>query len=123
MKKVEAIEEIIDRYYIINKEIQECKASLYLDERMEELKYPMIMEGLKWLRSILKNEYHEIQKVLGLLPDKIWKQYTIMGDCDDLREMIMLKDARVAFRKAIVNRKRPILFKKGEVKNALKKKR
>jgi hypothetical protein len=89
----------------------------YLDlhPRFQELKAPIIHEGYDWLHKIYDNQFEAFKSVLRLLTPEQWKRYQLWEDFGDHREVVMLRDAKTALRKALVSQTRPQLFKKGYV--------
>ncbi len=96
------------------------KTHLVLHERTIELPITMIREGFAWLRHIHKVQFAEYQKVWALLDSGQWARYLLWEDFEDFREVVMLRKATFAFRKTIVSRYRPSLFKKGKTNGEIK---
>jgi len=95
---------------------------LELPENANELPATMIRAGLKWLEEIHTKEYAAVKTVKRLLPDEIWKRYEQWEGFSDHQEVVLLKEKMVLFRKVVVSRNRPDLFKKGIVNEFFKKK-
>lgn len=93
---------------------------LILHERVSEMPADMIREGFNWLVFIFENQYLEYTKVRALLTDDQWARYLLWEDFEDFREVVLLRKATFEFRRAIVSRCRPVLFKKVKVNGKLR---
>ena len=92
-----------------------------LDE-LEILHATFIRDGFKWIQKIYQEEFLKFNNVWKLVPPEQWARYKMMPDMDDLREVIMLKEATFALRTKLVSRDRPDFFKKGKLNGQIKKK-
>ena len=90
-------------------------------EECESLPADMIREGYKWIQEIHKNEYAAVRMVKRLLPKELWDRYKAWDGFNDHQEVVLLREKMIPFRKKLVSRDRPKLFKKGEVNGQLKK--
>jgi hypothetical protein len=89
-------------------------------ELWEECRKPMLQAAYKWFRDIREGIYKTVHEIRKLLPDHIWKRYEEWGGFDDHQEVVLLKQRQVAFRKALVSKNRPDLFKKGKRNSEIK---
>jgi hypothetical protein len=110
-------------------EFEEIKVkATHLDLPDEALEFPkeLIKEGYEWLYTIWIGAFGAVRTVRNLLTPDQWERYKLWGSFDETQEMLLLKEKQVPFRKAIVGRNRPDLFKKGiqnvEVKSVHSKK-
>ncbi len=93
---------------------------LVLHERTLELPVTIIREGFGWLTCVHKTQFATYQKVRALLTTEQWDRYLLWEDFEDFREVIMLRKATFEFRRCIVSRHRPNLFKKGKTNGEIK---
>jgi len=94
---------------------------LQVPENAEICRSEMVIEAHKWLERIHESEYKDVMAVRKLLPETLWTRYKAWGeDFDEHREVKMLKERLVIFRKAIVSRSRPDFFKKGKYNAEIK---
>ena len=94
---------------------------LQVPEYAEICRSEFIIAAHKWLEDIHEGVYKVVMDVRKLLPETLWNRYKAWGeDFDEHREVKMLKEALVIFRKAIVSRKRPDFFKRGKYNAELK---
>lgn len=94
-------------------EIKVRGSHLNLPDEAIEFPAAMVKEGYDWLLKIWENQFAAVRKVRNLLTADQWARYKLWGSFDETQEMVMLKEKQVPFRKAIVGRDRPDLFKKG----------
>jgi hypothetical protein len=89
----------------------------------EAIKAPVenIREGYKWLVCVFEMRHRRWTTVRGLLVEEQWARYYLWGGFDNHREMIMLKEASLHLRQAVISRARPDLFKKSKLSAILKK--
>ena len=95
------------------------EGQLVFSEDAEQLKVSYFNKGFTWLRRVYCSEFDELKKAKALQPQEIWDRYKLMGWTDHAETKI-LKKALFQFRKAIIAKNRPTIFKKGEVKKCLK---
>ncbi len=94
---------------------------LQVPENAEICRSEFIIAAHKWLEGIHEGAYKAVMAVRKLLPETLWDRYKAWGeDFSEHREVIMLKEALVIFRKAIVSRKRPDFFKRGKYNGEIK---
>jgi len=94
---------------------------LQVPENAEICRSQMIIEAHKWLENIHVTTYKAVMAVRKLLPETLWVRYKAWGeDFSEHREVKLLKEALVLFRKAIVNRKRPDFFMRGKYNGEIK---
>lgn len=93
---------------------------LVLHDRALELPAELIREGFNWLKHIFEHQYKEYIKVRLLLSDDQWARYLLWEDFEDFREVVLLRKATFEFRRRIVSRFRPNLFKKVHVSGQIK---
>ena len=93
---------------------------LVLHERTLELPITIIREGFGWLKCVNENQFVTYQKTRALLTKEQWDRYLLWEDFEDFREVIMLRKATFEFRRCIVSRHRPSLFKKGKTNGEIK---
>ena len=94
---------------------------LQVPENAEICRSQMVVEAHKWLESIHEGVYRDVMAVRKLLPEELWARYKAWGeDFEEHREVKMLKEKLVIFRKAIVNRSRPDFFKRGKYNAEIK---
>lgn len=94
---------------------------LQVPDGAEICRSEFIIEAYKWLDKIFDGTFKELMKVRGLLPEEMWARYKAWGEgFDEHREVKMLKAALIAFRKSIVNMKRPDFFKRGKYNGEVK---
>jgi hypothetical protein len=91
-------------------------------ELLEPLHVNFIREGFKWIQKIYQEEFLKFNNVWKLVPPEQWARYRYMPDVDDLREVVMLKEATHKLRTKLVSRDRPDFFKKGKLNGEVKKK-
>lgn len=77
-----------------------------------------IREGHHWLQEVYDTIYADVVAIRRLLPEEHWDRHEAWGE-EDLREVIMLKNALILLRKAWISQKRPAFFKKVGMKNEL----
>ena len=94
---------------------------LQVPENAEICRSQMVIEAHKWLENIHRDAYKAVMAVRKLLPETLWARYKAWGeDFSEHREVKMLKEALVMFRKAIVNRSRPDFFMRGKYNGEIK---
>lgn len=81
----------------------------------EQVYFPYYVETAtdeiyNWLNAIMQNEYLEVAKIWRLLHPDTWAFYDLMGDFNEHREVILLKEARKQLRAAL--RPQPKGFRK-----------
>ena len=121
--KVTLLDEILEMNMKMSDLFEECKIKpdhLSLPEEASDLPIDMIREGRNWLEDIFNEEYKAVRKVKDLLSDEQWARYKLWGSFEETQEMILLREKRIPFRKILVGRNRPDLFKKGKVNEGIK---
>ena len=94
---------------------------LQVPENAEICRSQMVIEAYKWLEAIHIGVYKDVMAVRKLLPETLWNRYKAWGeDFNEHREVKMLKEVLVKFRKAIVNRGRPDFFMRGKYNAEIK---
>lgn len=88
--------------------------------KLEILPLAIIKEAREWCRELFTVEYAKILSIKKLLSDELWKRYELWGGFEEHRECVMLREALDQFRKKIVDKNRPIYFKKGGLYAALR---
>jgi len=86
----------------------------------------VIEEAHNWILEIYNNPYRGARSIKNLLSDEMWERYRTWNDFGDHREVVLLTEAIQKLRKAVMNGRRPNLFKKQVAKlylNKLKKMR
>ena len=68
-------------------------------------------EGILWLQGIYNGAYHKVTIVKKLLPEELWQHYRLM-DMEDTIEIQDLNKSLRVLRDAIINKLRPIVFRK-----------
>lgn len=99
---------------------------LRIPEDANILRADFIREGYNWLVEQYAGPYSQVKEVKNLLSEEIWDRYQKWGGFEEHRECVMLREALVELRKALVSRERPDFFKKtiiGKKLNAATKKR
>ncbi len=91
-----------------------------VSEDLKDVKMFEVRTGFKWLKNVSTLEGMKVKNVRGLLPEAIWDRYNVMGGFDEHREMKMLKEALTNLRIVIVNKDRPIIFRKTALQRYLK---
>lgn len=102
--------------------IKEESFDLPESEDIHRLHVTFIREGYRWLKDVYEKEFAAFHKVWKLIPPKQWHTYIMMGDMDDLQEMILMKKVKFNLRAEVVGRNRPDFFKKGKLNGQIKKK-
>lgn len=96
-----------------------CKSIMLIDlEEHITLPATFIREGYHWLQNLYDTLYADVVAIRRLLPKEHWERHEAWGE-EDLREIIMLKNALIVLRKAWISQKRPAFFKKVGMKNEL----
>ena len=94
---------------------------LQVPKNAEICRSHMVIEAFKWLENIHDSSYKAVMAVRKLLPETLWSRYKAWGeDFSEHREVKMLKEALVLFRKTIVNRSRPDFFMRGKYNGEIK---
>lgn len=87
--------------------------SSYLDSYVKKLDKTtgrQIRLLITWLIK-LKNQLKEYQRIRSLLPESTWAMYELHGDCDDFREVVLLRKAKLQIRELCAGRPK---FRKGD---------
>lgn len=97
-----------------------CQSIVLIDCCSEQSTLPatFIREGYKWLAELYSTVYADVVAIRRLLPEEHWDRHEAWGE-EDLREVIMLKNALILLRKAWISQKRPAFFKKVGMKDEL----
>jgi len=86
---------------------------LILPEEAHSFPKDMIKEGHEWLTKIYQNQFAAVRTVRNLLTKDQWNRYTLWGSFSETQEMKLLKEKQIPFRKVVISRERPQIFKKG----------
>ena len=96
-----------------------CQSIILFDqEEHSSLPATFIREGFHWLDDLFNTIYADVVAIRRLLPEEHWDRHEAWGE-EDLREVIMLKNALILLRKAWISQKRPAFFKKVGMKDEL----
>ena len=120
LQKVEQIRKQLETFSAIFKKAGIKDNYLMILENVNWLKMDWLKTAHEWLTNSVEPLVRSVEKIIDLLPDKVWTQYILMGDCEDLREMRMLKKALGDLRTMVVSKRRPDFFKKGLVDDEIK---
>jgi hypothetical protein len=116
-----------DMIELMSEALNEAKCSeksyLKIEVECDSLKADMIRDGYKWLKNIFDTTYKDIVAIKRLLPEEIWNRYKKWDGFSEHREMVLLKEALVKFRKEMISNARPDFFKSGKRSKALKPKK
>lgn len=87
----------------------------------DKITLELIKPGHKWILGIKDGIYRDVLKIYELLSKETWERYKKWEVFSETREMILLQEVLIKFKKAFTSRKRPDLFKKGKFDAAIKK--
>lgn len=108
----------------MSKALEVCRIKpehLVIHAQVEEFDLDFVREAFDWIEQIYHRVFYKWREVRDLCKEEIWETYEAIGDQDDLREMVMLREVNKDFRAAIVSKGRAGLFKKGPLNEQLEK--
>lgn len=115
---IERISEIVSEY---SETLKRADLELYLPNCLSEVSGDLLHDAYMWLKDHVRIPLESYAQIRRLCSEDVWRFYETMGDCDDLAEVKLLTRARIDLKKVIVDRNRPILFKKGKMNEWFKK--
>ena len=120
VSRINEINEMIEKMSVEFEEAKIKVDSLSLPEEAILFPIGMVSDGYKWLKAIYNNEFAAVQTVRSLLTDTQWARYKLWESFNRTQEMKLLREKQVPFRKAVISRDRPVLFKKGTQNGQIK---
>lgn len=128
MKKVTMIEEmttILSAMKVLLDKAGVAADKLLIPEGSAELRADFIRPGYKWLKYVYENEFAAANKVYKLLKPHQWEAYDLMllMDSTPLPEVKRLEKVLRTLKSKVSNNKKPDFFKKGKMKNAIKRRK
>ena len=124
MKKADMLAEINSVLLVGKDHLTRIKApKIFLDPPTEDwakMPYAMISKAHAWFRRTMLDKYQKYLKVWALCKPEIWARMFAIGGFDDHAEAKLLTAAGVALRRALNKPDRPDFFKKGKVRDEVK---
>ena len=124
MKKAEMLNDIEAMLKDASNALKFAKAQrVYLDppwEDMNLMPYAMISKARVWLRKIWAKELVAYDRAWVLCKNEVWQRMFTYGGFDDHAEMKLLVAAGVELRRALGSKDRPDLFKKGKLRDEIR---
>lgn len=117
MKKSEMLEEIRTICSAIKKCLEDSEIKekhFFVHPESSELTAAIIKEAHQWLMGLYRLEYKEYLDIKSKAPESQWRAYK-MFDMGSAQEVKLLKQAIKKVRAKIINKNKPIFFKKGKV--------
>jgi hypothetical protein len=118
LSKKELLEQLRQTLEEVNKDLTHTVTLDYSEEKLLLLPMTWFREAQWWLRDL--PELKELRKIRGYAKPEYWASIEFDPECEEFREVQLLRQAQRELRAAFRSQTRPDLFKKTVVKKELR---
>jgi len=120
MTKLEMVEKMRITIVEMSEILNRANVELDVPSRSEELKTEYISDGYKWIYQIIVPKFLDVMEIWKLLPKELWERYDKWGVFEEHREVVLLEERMVTFKKYLKDKQRPDFFKRSKINAKIK---